>query len=548
MRSLNWFILVLTLVVSQAQAEITATVDRTRISELDLLTLTIRVSDSQSGQPDFSSLEKDFDIVNNQSHQNSSYTFINGQQTSRAYVDYILNLRPKRLGNLKIPGLTIDNEQTQPITIQVIEQTNAMRQKMQEVLFFETVLDSASTYVQAQLIYSVRLYYSESISGDFPAAPDLEDAVVEILEEEKRYETILNNKRFYVLEKKYAIFPQKSGSLVLSKETFVGTRGRGGLFSARQRVSAISSGHTIEVRPVPKAFNGDHWLPGKNLTAKSKLNLPEGLIRVGDPLNQVISLSMDGVSGVLLPEINLQDLPGTKIYVDQPIIEDTESSTGISTLSRTTIGIVPTQAGKLTLPEIRIPWWNIQLDRQETAIIPAQTLEIKPSISTLPASPVIADKADSTGSVPELNDSPGIWKWLSIGLLTAWLLTLLGWYSTRTGNRSAEDRAPVENTAKADTQALLNACQENDAQQAHQRLLVWLRSAFPQHQSATMLAATKPRFAAAFNELEKVIFSGNTAEWQGKALTEAIKGLERPASDVPAGSPQHLAKQLNMGL
>ena len=220
----------------------------------------------------------------------------------------------------------------------------------------------------------------------------------------------------------------------------------------------------------------------------------------------------------------------------------------ISTLSRTTIGIVPTQAGKLTLPEIRIPWWNIQLDRQETAIIPAQTLEIKPSISTLPASPVIADKADSTGPVPELNDSPGIWKWLSIGLLTAWLLTLLGWYSTRTGNRSAEDRAPVENTAKAHTQALLNACQVNDAQQAHQRLLVWLRSAFPQHQSATMLAATKPRFAAAFNELENVIFSGNTAEWQGKALTEAIKGLEQPASDVPAGSPQHLAKQLNMGL
>ncbi|MDE0757304.1 MAG: hypothetical protein OSB45_04015, partial [Pseudomonadales bacterium] len=121
-------------------------------------------------------------------------------------------------------------------------------------------------------------------------------------------------------------------------------------------------------------------------------------------------------------------------------------------------------------------------------------------------------------------------------------------YSTRRGNRSAEDRDPVANQAKADAQALLNACQKNDAQQAHQRLLVWLRSAFPQYQSATTLTATKPRFAAAFNELEKALFSGNTAEWQGKALTAAIKGLDQPSSDLPVDSPQRLAKQLNMGL
>lgn len=549
MKPLSWILFYLLLLVNPVQATITATVDRNQISEFDLLNLTIRSSDPQNREPDFSVLEKDFDIVNNQNLQNSSYTFINGQQTSRAYIDYILKLRPKRLGNLQIPALTINGETTQPIPIRVIEQSNAMRQKMQEVLFFETALDATTTYVQAQIIYSVKLYYSESISGDFPAAPDLADAVVEILEEEKRYETILNNRRFYVLEKRYAIFPQKSGPLLLPKETFIGTRGRGGLFSARQRVSAISSGHMIQIKPVPPTFTGEQWLPGKNLMTDSKLNLPEAGIKVGEPLNQVISISMEGVSGLLLPDIKLSDIPGAKIYVDQPIVEDTESSNGISTLNRTTIGIVPTQAGSLVLPEIRIPWWNIELDRQETAIIPGQTIKVKALDTPMPALPTRQQEVTPGGSIASnIDTGPEIWKWLSMGLLAVWLLTVLGWYLSRKGERHPHPSAPQENQVTVDTRKLLDACQNNDAELAHHLLLRWLRSEFPAHQSATTLAATQPAFAKAFVPLEKAVFSGNTAEWQGQALMQAIKGLKPTTDNSSLGSMPYLAKEINPGL
>jgi len=424
-----------------------------------------------------------------------------------------------------------------------------MRQKMQEVLFFETELDATTTYVQAQIIYSVKLYYSESISGDFPATPDLADAVVEILEEEKRYETILNNRRFYVLEKRYAIFPQKSGPLLLPKESFVGTRGRGGLFSARQRVSAISTGHMVQVKPVPPTFTGGQWLPGKNLRTDSKLNLPEAGIKVGEPLNQVISVSMEGVSGLLLPDIKLSDIAGAKIYVDQPIIEDTESSNGISTLNRTTIGIVPTQAGSLVLPEIRIPWWNLELDRQETAIIPGQTIDVKPLDTPVPVPPTMREEvAPVSSATSSMDTGPEIWKWLSMGLLAVWLLTALGWYLSRRGERQPNRSAPQENQVKTDTRELLTACQNNDAKLAHHLLLRWLRSEFPTHQSATTLAAIQPTFAAAFVPLEKAVFSGNTADWQGQALMQAIKGLKSTSDTSSLGSKPNLAKEINPGL
>ena len=49
---------------------------------------------------------------------------------------------------------------------------------------------------------------------------------------------------------------------------------------------------------------------------------------------------------------------------------------GITARQVTVVGIVPTRAGTLTLPEISIPWWNTQTDREEVAIIPAMTYEV----------------------------------------------------------------------------------------------------------------------------------------------------------------------------
>ena len=66
---------------------VTATVDQNQISEFDVLTLTIRVTDQGSTEPNFQALENDFRIINQQSQQNSSISLINGRQTNRSYVD-----------------------------------------------------------------------------------------------------------------------------------------------------------------------------------------------------------------------------------------------------------------------------------------------------------------------------------------------------------------------------------------------------------------------------------------------------------------------------
>ena len=95
-----------------------------------------------------------------------------------------------------------------PIEDSQTTQTNSQIQRMRELVFFETSVDKNSVFVQEQILYSVKLFYSESIRGDFPTPPSLQNTIVENVEEEKRYESIINRKRYYVLEKKYALFPQ----------------------------------------------------------------------------------------------------------------------------------------------------------------------------------------------------------------------------------------------------------------------------------------------------------------------------------------------------
>ena len=199
--------LLLLLSYNISHADLTSTVERTIVSELDLITLTVRATDEDfATEIDFSPLKKDFEIINQSSRENRSISIINGQTTNVSYKDHVFTLRPLTIGEIIIPALKGEDKTTRPIRIRVTKQTNSQIQRMRELVFFETSVNKNSVFVQEQILYSVKLFYSESIRGDFPQPPLLENTVVENIEEEKSYESIINGKRYNVLEKNMLYF------------------------------------------------------------------------------------------------------------------------------------------------------------------------------------------------------------------------------------------------------------------------------------------------------------------------------------------------------
>ena len=412
-------------------------------------------------------------------------------------------------------------------------------------MFFETSVDTKNTYVQAQVLYTVKLLYAESISGDFPPPPKIEDAVIETIESEKRYESIINNRRYFVLEKQYAIFPQKSGALVIPRETFVGSRGQRSLFSQRQRISAVSQKHVINVKTIPDDFAGDDWIPAKQFSLQETW-AEDPIFRVGEPVNRILSMSATGLAASLLPPFADLDLGNAKTYADPPGSTEKASVDGIIATNTTTIGIVPIEEGRLTLPEIRIPWWNTETDRPDVAIIPEATYTVLPAIgfvSVAPTIPVTATRRE-TQKVPLSTSSP-YWMMFTIALGVMWLLTTWQWWSVKSRLAKLEDEqeaslptyeTPDENRAFKN---LSTACKSNNATETHRHLFLWGKSRFSPIECIQELKgiANSEAFTQALDELELALYSpGEHVTWQGDELRKAVSQL-RDTRETKDGQP-----------
>lgn len=519
-----------------AWAGLTATVDRSIISDLDLVTLTVRASDQAAdANVDFSSLQRDFEIITESNRQNSSMSIINGRRTSVVYKDHVLTLSPKRMGNLFIPSFSAGNDRSQPITIRVQQQTASQRQRMNQFVFFETSVDTNNPYVQGQIIYSVKLFYTDAIGGDFPEPPNLPDTVVEALETEKRYESIVDGQRYYVLEKRYALFPQRSGTLEIPRERFVGTRGRGGVFSQRQRVNATSESHTITVKTIPASFSGENWIPAKALGVKEAWTEASPVFRVGEPVNRQLAISAIGLSDAVLPQLGEMKVDNAKVYADPPATENRISPDGITALQITTVGVVPTKEGDLILPEIRIPWWNTQTDREEVAIIPAETYKVLPALSET--------NNITTVTVPlsELNQPTFIsepikpyWQWAAIAFGFLWLLSSWQWLILKRKVRAMESANVTRHEVPAlrdpdesrEFGELKKACTRNRPADAHRQLFLWGKARFPEIHSVLDLCRLDPRLTEEISLLETHLFGeGDKGSWRGKDILKVAGEL-----------------------
>lgn len=547
-------VLLLALTAQLCSATITATVDRTVITDMEMITLTVRASDESSGADlDFSGIERDFTIVNTSNRTSSSMSIVNGRTTSVVYKDHVLTLMPLRLGTLSIPPISAGNERSAPIAIRVQQQSPSQRQRMNQYVFFETEVDTYETYVQGQIIYSVRLFYTEAIGGDFPPAPALPDTVVEILQSENRYESIVDGQRYYVLEKRYALFPQRSGRLVIPQERFIGSRGRGGVFAQRERVNAVSESHTIEVKTIPAEFIGDVWIPAKALGIRESWANEPPQFRVGEPVNRRLAISAIGLPESLLPQFGEMTIENAKVYADPPTTENRVSAGGITALQVTNIGIVPTQAGEITLPEVSIAWWNTQTDQPEVAVIPAATYTVLPSASQPSVAPTPeAFVGTSSAGIITDDGAPAIWQWATIVFASLWIISSWQWMLARRRISALEIAAvgPVLGYVSDDPdesrefKILKQACTRNQAARTHHQLLIWGKARYPDLSSVSELGRRFPGLAPDISELETHLYgSQEPASWRGAALLEGINKVRRNKRSL--GKPAALADSLN---
>jgi hypothetical protein len=431
-----------------AMAAPRAWLDRDTVRLGETVTLNVETDARGGSEPDFSQLERSFRRLGTSSSTQLSY--VNGRQSARTL--WAVALEPLQEGVIGIPALVVGSERTEPLQLTVLPMPQGGSAAAGDDVFLEISALPAAPYVQQQVRYTVRLYYAVSLLEGQLEEPLVAGAPIRRLGQDVQYQTNLSNRRYHVVERRYALVPEASGTLEIPGPQFRGralrSGGYGSLLNPNSMLAARGNAITLEVRPRPAA-GGDPWLPAQSLQLLDESGALPAQVQVGEPLTLALRLSAQGLSAEQLPELQLPAIPGAQVYPDQEATQTRDDGEWLRGERVRKFAVVPERAGRLEIPAVTLRWWNVSTDSAETAQLAARTIEVVAAPGTqadVPAgedaAPAEADGNDAEQSAPSgTTDRP--WVIAAVIFAVLWLATLAMLLVRRRARALAPAAAPA---------------------------------------------------------------------------------------------------------
>lgn len=516
-------------------AQISVSFDRNPVSLDESFQIIFTADDTPDSDPDFGPLEQDFEILGQSQSSNSSW--INGKSSKT--IQWTLNVMAKHPGSLVVPEVKFGDDVSRPASIMVTQGGANKAVNTNDDLFLEVEANPQSPYVQSQVLYTVRLYRRVEIAQAALSEPELGDAVIEKLGDDSSYNTQIDGVDYLVTERKYAIFPQKSGSvtvkpLILTAEVVANSRPNfNGFFNSQTtRTKKISSKSvTLEVKPAPATFTGKHWISAEQLVLKEEWSGDNQQMKVGEPLTRTLTLLAKGTTVGQLPELNAGKIDDQlKTYPDQPVLQEQKKPEGLIAFREEKIAIIPSKAGFYKLPAIEIPWFNSQSQKMEVAKIPETTITALETAGTqvAPVAPVARtpvqqpQKAEAITPVTNQPQQKNIWLWVSVFLGSGWLLTLAYLLIKRPAKKPLAEKNEPEIRLADSVKSLKKACADNNAMAAKDALLAWGRQKYGAASLGAIAELSDARLRDEILHLNQVLYGKTAGQWQGKKLFQAF--------------------------
>ena len=506
----------------------------------------------------------------------SSQTSIVNFDTKRTTV-WTTTLFPRKEGTFTIPSLTIEGKSTQPIQVKVIpvqEQSNVARD-----YFVTTDIDVKEAYLNQQLLYTVKLFLSSNIERGSLQAPEMQNAEITQLGEDKQYTDIVNGRRYQIIERQFAVVPQASGEFTLRGPIFTGevmaanTNQRFGFFNRTQQINRVGPDITVNIKPIPQGIDYP-WLPSEMVRVDEEWPQGDSFV-AGEPVTRIVTLTALGVVEEQLPDIPEFYPPNFKLYPDQSNTTTVEKDQSLISQRQTSLAIIPTQPGNFVLPEITIPWFNTLTQQTEYATIPARSITVAPASGANNAntpnsldtpSMSSASNEDIQNDIPSAAKQPNAsasnegkplestsgevntdestqLNWMVTGaLLVLFVIALTGWLVTYRKLKQAQFMGPgITNKTgsaqrphsyaqwdeKAQFQNLMSVIKTKDTRLLTPALKQWINALT----SGKAQLSQFERINASVNELYALRFSANKADanTQSKQVMKALDKLSHEA-------------------
>ncbi|MFT6927536.1 MAG: hypothetical protein ACJAZP_003173 [Psychromonas sp.] len=465
-----------------AAPQVLTSVSNNQVSLGDTFILNIDIDDSDSDyQLDTGPLEKEFNISRPSKSQRSTY--INGnfiQQTQ-----WQIRLQAKRSGDLTIPVLKIGPLNTQAIQLSVTPASKQATKTADNRVFMENSIDKTSLYIGQPLILTTRIYIGQAAENLQLSNPELKDASIEVYGQDKNEDVIKNGIRYKTITRQFQITTDKPGNFTINSPLLSGdvrkiansSNGQNQVMTVPINVRGDSI--KIQVKDKPAGYQGE-WLVSEDVRLLENTPLTQQTFHLGDPITRTVTLQIASINKDKLPTIAFNYPKGLRFYPDQDEIKEGQVNGLLYSQRTMRHAIIPDQTGELTLPEIKIPWWNSVTDKQEYAVLPAQKLTILAAVKQpagLENKQKNIDQSAASATVLIDNEELIYWQIITALLLLGFIILLLYHlsYRRRYSNSAQlkEHSVPIANQAYLNLQ---NALQQNNAPLVYQKLITFLQA------------------------------------------------------------------------
>lgn len=510
-KTMKKLLLLLSMMLSvSGYAKVTATVDRNQIVIGETFNLVIAVDNNTNEQPDLSELSTVFRVLG--TSQSSSTKIINGSYSVEK--TWQISLLPLGAGDNTIPPIKLGAESTQAIQIKVTKSDpNA---KANGDLFIEIESNKTSAFVKEQIILTIKLFYSISLSEGNLSEPIASSTIVTQLDKGATYTTSRDGKNYTVVERHYALFAEKSGKLELNPIIFNGrdntSRRNFSMFSTGKPVRAISESLSIDIKPIPQTSIGKDWIPAKKVSISQEWSKPP--YTVGEPITRTITLYVEGLSETQIPDIDLGEIDNIRIYPEQPQTQNEKTADTLKAWKQMKIAMIPTQAGSIRVPEFQLEWYNTSTSKIEHAKLPPLTLQVDAGDFGV-KQPDVADLFDQgqekqssalnntqvatpNKEIQIVEKDNYLWKVLTAIFALLWLITTLLYNKKRVNKAKNESKRTINTISK---KQIIDAINAKDIITLQNNLMYWWNQQYPNIQ-VTNLSQIKPYVN---NEMQQLI-------------------------------------------
>ncbi|MCK5508765.1 MAG: protein BatD, partial [Desulfobacterales bacterium] len=355
-----------------ADISIDLTLDRSSVVLTDTIVMKVTVTGKQkSSFPEIEGLTS-FNVVKGGTA--SRVEFVNGSMSSE--VEYIFYLTPLRPGKFVVgpAQVRIKNKvySSNSVKLTVSKARNNQAGNESRSLFLEARISKNNLYLNQNALYTLRLFMRERVSNISLEMPEVQGLVFESLAEPKKYSTIINEKRYEVIELKYILIPQKPGTYSIPaagmRMTVYKRNRRDNFFNdpffniGSGKPTYLSSNEIqLDVKNLPTQNRPDNFsgLVGR-FDVKAKLDPAE--VKVNE--SATLTLIVQGRGNVRqIPDLKLSDIKGLKIYQDKPQLNINKNESEISGQKIMKWAIVPERGGEHIIPSMALTFFDPEKGR-----------------------------------------------------------------------------------------------------------------------------------------------------------------------------------------